>query len=750
MIAQSESNGSRTFAFGQAGHPWEFWCGQRLRHHFALDTETSLIVGHKVPRFILASVSDGQQTYIVQPHNLAWFLTEHLPDGHMICHHIGFDFWVLDRHLSNGAHGEARSWLWSAVDQQRVHDTMLLADLVTLATSDQLHYPSLAAAAKRWLGIDMPKDQYRTTFEQIEGQDWNEVDQGYFEYAAADVLATYQLFCRLTAEAKQITDRHGATRKYGFLSEAIQVRAAVAMDRIRQLGLHIDLKLSAQLRDENAQEIEGLLADLEKHYGPDLFHRYKRTGERKPGPQINESVLSQRLLQIAAEHNIEVPATPSGKCCLKVKDFWKHHRPIHPAIDTYCHYKITTKQREFIEKLTEPEIHPRYSTLVRTGRTSCTSPNLQQQPRGSRVREAIVASPGSTFLIIDYSAIEMCTLAAICQARYGYSKLGDVLRAGTDPHKYTAAMFYGLTLDQFDALPKLEMKEKRQQAKAINFGIPGGMSPKTLVSYAYNAYDVQITFEQADQFHQTVTQQVYPELGMYLAQDRAADIALTLQADSLHVRTAWPEDWCFGVLKKVVEGNTTKANGEPYSENMVNRVWHQLESLNRNPQLAAAIANRDTSQTSPLQRLMFSPVQTETGRIRGGVPYTASRNTPFQALAGDGAKLAMWELLKAGYDLVGFIHDEFLIELSLFEDCTAHAKRIERICIDAMQILVGDIPVKCEYALARRWYKQAEAVFDSNGELQLWEPDMNSTTKDRIATPTTTKGKKETTKRPAK
>ena len=129
--------------------------------------------------------------------------------------------------------------------------------------------------------------------------------------------------------------------------------------------------------------------------------------------------------------------------------------------------------------------------------------------------------------------------------------------------------------------------------------------------------------------------------------------------------------------------------------------------------------------------------------------YTAARNSPFQSLASDGCKLAMWELLKAGYRLVGFVHDEFIMKLSVLDDCTAHAKRIEQICIDAMQTLVGDIPVKCEYALARRWYKQAEAVFDSNGELQLWEPDMKAVTKDRIATPTTTEGKKENKKRPA-
>ena len=105
-----------------------------------------------------------------------------------------------------------------------------------------------------------------------------------------------------------------------------------------------------------------------------------------------------------------------------------------------------------------------------------------------------------------------------------------------------------------------------------------------------------------------------------------------------------------------------------------------------------------------------------------GFHSPAARNTPFQGLAADGAKLAMWELLKAGYRIVGFVHDEFLIELSVLDDCTAEAVKIEHICCEAMQRLVGDIPVRCEYALMDRWYKEAEAVFDDKGKLQIWQP----------------------------
>ncbi len=138
---------------------------------------------------------------------------------------------------------------------------------------------------------------------------------------------------------------------------------------------------------------------------------------------------------------------------------------------------------------------------------------------------------------------------------------------------------------------------------------------------------------------------------------------------------------------------------------------------------AARNCNAGYIAHQPLRRLLCCPVATITGRIRGGVTFTAARNSPFQGLAADGAKLAMWQLMLAGYRVVAFVHDEFVIELPAAMDHTAAAKHIEQICCSTMQELVGDIPVACEYALTDRWYKQATAIYDSAGKLIPWRPD---------------------------
>jgi DNA polymerase I-like protein with 3'-5' exonuclease and polymerase domains len=333
----------------------------------------------------------------------------------------------------------------------------------------------------------------------------------------------------------------------------------------------------------------------------------------------------------------------------------------------------------------------------------------------------VVPRPGYLFLCIDYSAVELRTLAAVCQQRYGFSKLADVIKAGIDPHSYTAAMFANIGLEQFQHLPNKKLL--RQQAKAVNFGLPGGLGAAALVSYAKHSYGVQMTLDQATQFRNMLTEQVYPEIGLYLSDDQAAILAVTLHADAVQVRATWREPREYGMLRKVTEGKAYRADGTLYSDATVTKVWNQLAALNRNPNLERAIAQRDTSLASPLRKLLYSPVSTLTGRIRGGVTFTAARNTPFQGLAADGAKLAMWQLLLAGYRVVAFVHDEFVIELPVDADHAAQAQHIDHICCQAMQQLVGDIPIACEYALADRWYKQAAAVWDTAGNLIPWQPN---------------------------
>ncbi|MDA7875070.1 DNA polymerase [Rhodopirellula sp.] len=175
------------------------------------------------------------------------------------------------------------------------------------------------------------------------------------------------------------------------------------------------------------------------------------------------------------------------------------------------------------------------------------------------------------------------------------------------------------------------------------------------------------------------------------------------------------------MLRKILQGSPFKADGTPYQSGTVDGVWLQLRSLCRNNDLLPFIEQRDISEQSPLRHLLSQPVSTATGRIRANLKFTQSKNTPFQGLAADGCKQAMWNLTKAGYRLIGFVHDEFIIEIPEADHYTDVASDINEICCRSMEEFVPGIPVTCEYAVSRRWSKQAEATYDSSGRLIPWE-----------------------------
>lgn len=708
---------------------WSLWNGQRLGDCIVVDTETTLIENcWKVPDLCLVSVSDGQQHFVMKPERLAEFLKLHSSEGtHFVFHNAAFDFAVIDRYLVLSEDADTRSVLWMAVDSNRVHDTMFLAALISLAKRDCDLTPSLKDACSEHLGTVLEKDKYRHRFDEIKETSWSDVDFGFFRYAMTDAIATWFLFAVLTHKANEICHQHEVTDDHGFLTEALQVKAAIALDRITRNGMAIDIERLGRLRTELNSAISQLVKEIHA-IASDVWHTATATeriaiNEKTGLPRVNQKPLRSRLLGIADQNRIEVPRTPNGDVTLSTKKFWSQYRDLDPLIDRYCEYTEKTKLRTFFDGLAQPRIHPNYGVLKRTGRVSCSRPNIQQLPASSPIREAVVASPGKALFIIDYSCLELRTLASECHRLYGHSRLREVLIDGRDPHSYTAAMFANISPDEFESHP--DRKQLRQHAKVFNFGIPGGFSSRALTGHARLNYGVELTVEEADHFIRKLIHEVYPELGIYLSEDSNSVLAAKLGADALDIEVSWSEPYHLPMLKKILRGNACKADGTPYKQTTVDRMWIQLQSLCRNPDLRPHIESRNTSANSPLRHLLDTPVSTATGRIRASVQFTQARNTPFQGLAADGCKQALWNLTTAGYHVIAFIHDEFVIELPESVHYTDLAADINRICCESMEQFVPGIPVTCEYAVSRMWSKKAEAVYDEAGRLCIWEPAMN-------------------------
>jgi DNA polymerase I-like protein with 3'-5' exonuclease and polymerase domains len=752
-----------TVAIGSKQYPYlPRWAGQPLSPSdgfLAFDTETEVVDLHRlIPRLALAAASAGEEANcLIHPDDVGAFVLAHEP-LHFICHHAAFDFWVVEQHLRQRGEEQARKAWWEIAAANRLHDSMLLEMLVRLARNDSFPDPrDLAVVARQYAGLEISKDDpYRMRYGEILGQDWDRVERGFFEYGVKDAIVTRPAYLALRTQALALVEEFGrhssdilpdAPERFGLLTEAIQVKKAIALAQITRNGMQVDQQCVRQAEADLRRRLNDAVACVRK-VCPGLYKTDKEgnlvcTGKVHT-PSKSKGVLVAQLQQVAhelkEESGVELPiplTQKSGQLSASTR-FWGEYQEQHPFLRHWIEAEELAKLLQFFTHLQADQVHPRYSTLVRTGRTSCTGPNVQQMPRDGAFRQAFVPSPGHYLLAVDYSFIELRTFAATALRRYGWSDMAEVIKRGVDPHAHTAAMMLGVEPDQFLTWKdnetvvtmgdeEVKLKERfdkaRQMAKPVNFGVPGGLGVASLVGYAHSTYRVDFTVEEAKQRREQLTKQIYRELDLYLAEDGVAIVARNLQAPVEQVRRELG-DIHLSSVRKILAGDPRKADGNPYQPGFVDRVWAILVRINRNPDLQEALEKRQPGEELAA-RVCHAGVATLTGRIRGRVRYSQARNTPFQGLAADGAALALFNLVREGFRVVGFIHDEVLVELPDEGGHVSEAKVLQVkgiMCREMESVLVGDIPVGCEAALCTRWHKKAKLIV-KDGKVLPWEPE---------------------------
>jgi hypothetical protein len=177
------------------------------------------------------------------------------------------------------------------------------------------------------------------------------------------------------------------------------------------------------------------------------------------------------------------------------------------------------------------------------------------------------------------------------------------------------------------------------------------------------------------------------------------------------------------MLLKVLESETPQTNGSvennrpprPYTPAEIDFFWRaavRLEGHGLDERDRVSIRERKASK-----RLrdnvagLFSrePVITATGRLRAKASYSACRNGIMQGLAADGAIHALWSLMRAGYKIVNFIHDEVIVEVPEDEHLPAAIADIERLMIAGMHVVVPGANVRVESEV-RRSFSKADMV----------------------------------------
>ena len=115
-------------------------------------------------------------------------------------------------------------------------------------------------------------------------------------------------------------------------------------------------------------------------------------------------------------------------------------------------------------------VHTSYNLFgTTTGRLSSEKPNLQNIPNktemGQKIREFFVADTKHTFVIADYSQIELRVLAHLSDDK---NMINMLKNRDADIHSETAAKIFNTNIDSVT-------KDMRRKAKEVNFGLIYGM-----------------------------------------------------------------------------------------------------------------------------------------------------------------------------------------------------------------------------------------------------------------------------------
>jgi DNA polymerase-1 len=469
----------------------------------AFDTETHLFSnGCMAPPIVcLQECFSGQMSKIHTRKELQsvahGILTDCVQGETLVGQNTAYDMTVLA-----AAYPELFPLIFEAYASGNVQCTRTRDRLIDMArgrtgpqTRQRSYYSMDTIIERRRLGIKVDKNNpWRLRYAELENVPLEDWPQDAIDYAKKDPMATLAIYENQHKDAMELpyVDPQG---RFCFEQEAA-----------RQAGYDFALRLMTcwGMRSD-AKRIEQLLqrTDLEL---TELIPLLVEAGVMREKGSKNTKAIQARIEAHFAQQGEDAPRTDKGAVKTDKETIEECD---DPALKQLLRHKYLEKLRStYVLKLAEGingNIHANFHVLgADTGRTSSSNPNLQNQPRDGGVRECFVPRPGMVFVSADYDSQELRTLAQACLDICGFSKLAERFQEDPDfdPHSAFAASREGWTYEEAMTRKKNKdplLKDRRQKAKAANFGFPGGLGVDTFVKYAKSGYNVIITKEESQE-----------------------------------------------------------------------------------------------------------------------------------------------------------------------------------------------------------------------------------------------------------
>jgi uracil-DNA glycosylase family 4 len=281
---------------------------------------------------------------------------------------------------------------------------------------------------------------------------------------------------RLVPEYSRRIDQLGLRSTY-----ELEIATYPLLDRMQQVGIKPDLDHFADLSKVLQGEIDALQVKLEEATGRPGFNA-------NSGDQVADYIFGSLGLE-------ELKQTSSGRGSTndKILEALEREHPEHPELSTIRTYRETYKLKNtFVDRL--PDFVHRWpfdgrvhttlrTTRVVTGRLAASDPNLLAQPEHGKFagefKRGWICEPGHVICAWDESQVELRGLAHLSQDPVLLAVYRGEMRnpdgSEIDLHAKLAQRIFGGDIRQY-----MHKCAGRLAAKAINFGIPMGMTNRGL------------------------------------------------------------------------------------------------------------------------------------------------------------------------------------------------------------------------------------------------------------------------------
>ena len=623
------------------------------KKHMALDIETELIgAGRLAPRIACVSISYGKEPSLHSPTEAVEILTAWLSQEHgwLVGHNIAFDLFALCRHSPKLA-----PLVWRCYEDGLVWDCGLHERLYTLGMGWSIHPAigrpivtggvSLADMARGLVGIEYGDlktgaSAPRMHYGDLIGVEIDDFPQSAVDYALLDARVTFSVFqyqldrCFETTWSK--TEHKAGSEFFELPSQTLQTRAAWALHHLAAWGL----RSSPERVEQWAEELTTKRSSFKEGL--------TTAGFLKESDGKRDMSIIRRSVELA--YGAKAPRTEKGQIQTSNEVLRESGDPLLYKLAEYMDLeKLKTTFEPTLKDAAGGVLSPRWNTLVRSGRCSCTKPNLQQLPKKGGVREAFTPRENHLYVGADYSTAELVALAHVCEEWGIKSEMGAALRAGYDLHLALAAEMLNITYEEAQNRHKSEDAEigkMRQLAKVPNFGLSGGLGAEGLKGFAKSSYNIELSLDECKK-----------------------------------LRASWFKRW---------------------------------------PEMSAYFRRIEAAEQKG------HIVQSYSHRRRGGIGYTDGANTMFQGLIADGAKEALFDVVRAcwmepqsplfGSRPVLFIHDEIILETPK-EAAAAAGDELALLMQRAMKRCIPNLPMGVDPWVSSVWSKSNKERRDAKGFL---------------------------------